>query len=115
MLNLTKDEQRVLWVLAIVIFVGAVVEYSFKKYPQLRDVVNLIDTSRLYPKMDINTASLEELVSLPYIGNYTAAEIIKYREVHGPFTSLDQLKNVKGIRDKNFERFKDFLELTNKD
>ena len=114
MFNLTKDEQRVLWVLAIVIFVGAVVEYSFKKYPQLRDVINLIDTPKLYPQIDVNRASLEDLVSLPYIGNYTAAEIIKYRELNGPFTSLEQLKAVKGIRDKNFERFKDFLKITNK-
>ena len=111
MFHLTKDEQRVLLVLAMIIFLGAVIEYSFKKYPQLRDVVNLIDTPKLYPKMDINTASLEELVSLPYIGNYTAAEIIKYRELNGPFTSLKQLKSVKGIRDKNFERFKDFLKI----
>ncbi len=111
MFDLTKQEQRVLSVLAIVIFLGAVLEYSFKKYPQLKDVINVVDTDTLYPKVDINTASLEELVSLPYIGNYTAAQILEYRETHGPFTSLEQLKNVKGIRDKNYERFKDFLKL----
>ena len=111
MFDLTKQEQRVLSILAGVIFIGAVLEYSFKKYPQLKDVINVVDTTQLYPKVDINTALLEELVNLPYIGNYTALEIIKYRDIHGPFTSLEQLKNVKGIRDKNYQRFKDFVKI----
>ena len=111
MFDLTRQEQYVLLILAIIIFVGAVLEYSFKKYPQLKNIINVVETDQLYPKMDINTASREELVNLPYIGNYTALEIVKYRDIHGPFTSLDQLKKVKGIRDKNYQRFKDFVKI----
>ena len=112
MFDLTSQERRVLFVLAVIIFIGAVLEFSFKKYPELHDIVNVVDTGKLYPKIDVNAASVEELVSLPYIGQYTANQIIQYRQNHGPFTALEQLKNVKGIRDKNFEKFKDFLKIT---
>jgi competence ComEA-like helix-hairpin-helix protein len=113
MLSLTKQERLVLLILALVIFVGSILHYAFKKYPQLRDLVNLIESDRLYPKVDVNTASHEELVAIPYIGDYTAAEIIKYREMHGPFTNLEQLKSVRGIRDKNYEKFRQFLKVEN--
>ena len=51
------------------------------------------------------TQELEELIDIPYIGEYTASNIIRYREMNGPFTEIAQLKNVKGIRDKNYKRF----------
>ena len=60
-------------------------------------------------KVDVNVASFEELVSLPYIGEYTADNIIKYRQENGPFLMLNQLKQVKGIRDKNYQKFFPYL------
>jgi len=100
-----------LLLLAVVIFSGSFLNSIFKKYPQLKDMVNLIDGDQLYPKIDINTASREELISIPYIGDYTAKEIIRYRQKHGPFTAIDQIKSVKGIRQKNYEKFRSFLKI----
>lgn len=48
-------------------------------------------------KIDLNTASCEELTQLRMITPNRARDIVQYREQHGPFTSWDQLKNVPGI------------------
>ena len=60
--------------------------------------------------VSINNASLEELDTLPGIGPSIAQRIIEYRKEQ-PFTSLDDLKNVKGIGDKTFEKMKEQISL----
>lgn len=62
-------------------------------------------------KISINTANLEELCSLNGIGEKTAEAIIKYRESNNGFKYLEELKKVKGIGDKKFEKIKDQLSL----
>lgn len=47
--------------------------------------------------VNVNTASEEELTTLPGIGPAKAAAIVAYRTENGPFTSLEELDNVKGI------------------
>jgi competence protein ComEA len=47
--------------------------------------------------LDINTADANQLTQLKNIGLKKAQQIIEYRNLHGKFTSIDQLKNVKGI------------------
>ena len=62
-------------------------------------------------KVNVNTASAEELIELPGIGEVLAARIIAYREEHGPFQSLDALKQVSGIGDKLVEKIRDLVGL----
>ncbi|MEZ5583386.1 MAG: ComEA family DNA-binding protein [Candidatus Competibacteraceae bacterium] len=57
--------------------------------------------------IDINTATAEELATLDGVGPAKAAAIIEYREVNGPFTSVDDLANVKGIGGKTLEKNRD--------
>lgn len=57
--------------------------------------------------ININTASLSELDSLPGIGPAYAQRIIDYRENHGGFKSVEEIKNVSGIGTKTFEKIKD--------
>ncbi len=54
--------------------------------------------------LNINTARKEQLMTLPGVGEATAERILEYRHDHGPFTSLDDLLNVKGIGKKKLER-----------
>lgn len=58
-------------------------------------------------RVNLNTASLEELDTLPGIGPATAGLIISYRESYGGFAAIEEIKNVKRIGDKTFEKLKD--------
>ena len=59
--------------------------------------------------VNVNTASAEELETLPGIGEVLAAAIIAYREEHGPFTSVDQLEDVSGIGPVTLEEIRDLV------
>lgn len=59
--------------------------------------------------VNINTASLDELDTLPGIGPTTAQRIIDYRNENGPFGSIEDIVNVSGIGPATFEELKDLI------
>ena len=56
--------------------------------------------------INIKTATKDELVALPGIGPAKAQAIVDYRKAHGPFKTVEELKDVKGIGAKRFEKLK---------
>jgi competence protein ComEA len=56
--------------------------------------------------VNVNTATLEELVRLPGIGESKARAILDYRKERGAFKSVEQLREVKGIGDAALERIR---------
>jgi competence protein ComEA len=56
--------------------------------------------------VNLNTATKDELVALSGIGPAKAQAILDYRAAHGPFKTVEQLKDVKGIGAKRFEKLK---------
>ena len=63
----------------------------------------------LNSKININKASLEELITLPKIGESKAKAIIDYRLEFGNFKDITEIKNVSGIGDSLFESIKDYI------
>ena len=62
--------------------------------------------------VDLNTAGVEELATLPGIGESLARRIIDYRNVHGPFKSPEGLLEVSGIGEKKLEELRDYITMT---
>ncbi|RPJ56044.1 MAG: helix-hairpin-helix domain-containing protein [Acidobacteria bacterium] len=62
--------------------------------------------SEIPGKVDINTASIAELDTLPGIGPAIAARIIDFRTRNGPFRRSEDLMNVRGIGEKKFLKLK---------
>ncbi len=60
-------------------------------------------------KININKASISELEKIPGVGPSTAQKIITYREEHGKFSTIDDIKNVSGIGSKKFENIKEYI------
>ncbi len=60
-------------------------------------------------KLDLNTASVEQLTELPGIGQKLAARIVAYREKAGAFSSTEELMNVRGIGEKNFGKLEKYI------
>ena len=61
----------------------------------------------LLDKIDINTASKEELMTLSGIGDGRAADIIKHREENGNFSRIEDIMQVSGIGEKTFDEIKE--------
>jgi len=69
--------------------------------------VNVIAVAQEIEKININTATVEELARLEKVGPKIAAKIIEYREGNGPFEKPEDIMKVKGIGEKIFEMNKD--------
>jgi len=62
--------------------------------------------------VNLNTATAEQLESLPGIGARTAALIIEYRQKNGAFKKVEDLMNVRGVGEKSFLKLKPLITVT---
>lgn len=60
-------------------------------------------------KININAAGLDMLMTLPGIGESKAASIIAYREESGSFSSIEEIKNITGIKEGVYSKIKDYI------
>ena len=56
--------------------------------------------------INLNTATLDQLATLPGVGQKTAERILEYRTKNGGFKKIEELMNIKGIGEKNFLKLK---------
>lgn len=73
--------------------------------------VEAVDSTK---QVDINKATAEELAQLPKIGPRIAERIVQYRQEHGPFKTVEDLKAVKGIGAKLLETLRPMITVTSK-
>lgn len=60
-------------------------------------------------KININTASADELTLLPGIGKTYADRIVEHRSKYGPYLSIEEITNIKGISKSRFEAIKEYI------
>ncbi len=60
-------------------------------------------------RLNLNTATVEQLMTLKGIGEVTARAIVDYREQNGPFRAVDDLLQVRGIGEKKLEALRPFV------
>jgi competence protein ComEA len=60
-------------------------------------------------KVNINTASVSELETLPQIGPKVAQRIVDFRTQNGKFKKIEELMKIKGIGEKTFDKLKDLI------
>ncbi len=82
---------------------------------EVMDMQNTMDEKAYVEdgRVNINTASVNELMTLPGIGEAKAEAIISYREEHGAFSDVEELKNIPGIKEGIFAQIKEQIKVDN--
>ncbi|MDD5432435.1 MAG: helix-hairpin-helix domain-containing protein [Candidatus Omnitrophica bacterium] len=106
MFNFTNEERKVVVFLIAVSFLGIGINFLYKIHPASAKILNV---NEKICKLDLNKASLNDLLCTKLIRPKLCKEIILFREKNGPFESLESLKLVKGIGDKRYEKLKEIF------
>ncbi|MFH1413686.1 MAG: helix-hairpin-helix domain-containing protein [Candidatus Omnitrophota bacterium] len=108
MLNFTRQERQVLLFLISIALIGSGARFLEKKYSKVQVMVN--NYQDIW-KIDLNNSSSTALISVPGIGPVLSGRIIEYRNNHGGFKEVEELKNIKGISGYKYEKIRDYLTL----
>ncbi len=113
MVRFTKEEKIILLFLAATLFIGTGILYYKKLNPACPfPPQNISFEEKINPAfapkggVNLNKATREELVRIKGIGPVLAGRIISYREKYGPFKKIEDIKEIKGIGDKTFEKIR---------
>lgn len=100
-----RQERMILASLCAILAAGSALRYLVVRHPRIGDIINSVEDNRFVSRVNVNTAGYDELVAVPYIGDFTAKQLIARR----PFRSLEEVRSVSGVREHNFKRFKNHL------
>ena len=91
--------------------ITAILAFCFLVSP-LFAILRSAAAEELAGQLNINTATVEELQQLPFVGENKAAAIVDYRRHHGPFADLTILVDSAIIGQKSYEAIRPYLSLT---
>ncbi len=77
--------------------------------PAIGEEVNSVGDSGSMGLININTAGISELTTLPGIGESRARAIIDYRDNNGPFSDISEIMNISGIKNNAFDKIKAYI------
>tara|TARA_Y100000385_G_scaffold72406_1_gene72931 strand:+ start:3549 stop:4007 length:459 start_codon:yes stop_codon:yes gene_type:complete len=75
-----------------------------------KELEDYVGVDKACKKVNINKASIGELIQLPHVGPVTAKKIVDHREVDS-FTELNQLKSINGVGEFNYKDIEPYIEL----
>ena len=106
MLNFTPEERKIIVFLLSLAFCGLALTNLVKSGVRLEKIV--------YPqaqlaKINLNKVNLGELIGLRCISLKLAKRILEYRDLHHEFTSLEELKEVKGVGEQRYGKLKELF------
>lgn len=104
MLYFTPHERRALIFLGAAFFCGTCLDIALKLYPPGYERLQVLDRAPERARVDVNRAAYDELVAVDGIGPSTAARIIYARQRAGRFSSLEDIRGIKGFSGKNFRK-----------
>ncbi len=105
MKNFLKRKEVIFFSAVVIVLVLSGVLVQPKKFVKNEQIA---ERKYIDPIIDLNKASIEELMTLPEIGPSKAKAIIDYRE-QKRFETIDEIMKVRGIGEKTFEKIKDRL------
>jgi len=122
-LRLTRYEKVATFI--TIVFIVLVVSYSYLyEYPRVTGGITPVDNAKALVQQEttektdtdfpihINKASKADFMKLNGIGETLAQRIIEYREKNGDFEKIEDLKKVKGIGEKIFDKIKDDIDIS---
>lgn len=113
MMDLTKNERSAVIFLLIILMIGLGIIAYHKTRPCARVEIDNFEVGKAEDligakgRLNINEATSEDFEKLEGIGKSLAERIVAYRDSQGRLTSIEELKSVKGIGDKLFDKIKD--------
>ena len=102
-----KAENYIVWIALVAVLVCGAFAGHLMAAPRPVDTTYL--TQNQSDKLNINTATAQQLDTLPKIGPKLAESILQYRDEHGPFTNIGQLLDVPGIGEKTLEAIAPYI------
>jgi competence ComEA-like helix-hairpin-helix protein len=106
MSDFTPEERRVAVFLLAVAFCGLTLNILAKFNSGVK---KMICPPMQLSRIDLNKISLEELIEVRCMPENLVQGILSYRRQHGDFRSLEQLKEVRGIGERRYERLKEIF------
>jgi len=111
MFYLTSQERKTIVFVLCLLILGIGLDF-FKKKTNRTDLINYeVLEDRLFKKVDINKASISELTTIPGVGKKLAYSIVDFRKFNRGFRHIEELKKIRGIKDKKLKQLKKYITL----